>query len=95
MSDYDKLMAGLRVCAGNELSCAGCTYYSDNAKRIADLISDAAAVLEQQRADINRLTAENRAKEQYIAEHMGAYDRGTGTHAFGGVKTVTLKSDYP
>lgn len=107
MSDYDKLMAGLRACAENELSCAGCTYCSDNAKCIADLISDAAAALEQQRADINRLTAENRAKEQYIAEHMGGTAernarmrrdaerlRGTGTHAFADGGALILKDEY-
>ena len=59
------------------------------------LCARAAARIERLRADVARLEAESRAKEQYIAEHMGAFERGTGTHSFGGVRTVTLKSDYP
>lgn len=70
-SDYEKLLAGLNTCAGRGNSCAGCSYHCGTAKCVKDLIGDAADALEQQRAEIDRLTAENRAKEQYIAEHMG------------------------
>lgn len=71
MSDYGKLMEGLRACAGGEDSCADCSYCSENATCIANLIAEAADVIERLSAEIERLEAESRAKEQYIAEHMG------------------------
>lgn len=66
MNDYKELIANLREEADAvqaiEWDIPICT---DNH------IREAADVIEQQRAEIVRLTAENRAKEQYIAEHMG------------------------
>ena len=70
-SDYEKLLAGLKSCTGSGNSCAGCPYRCGSAKCVKDLIGEAADVIEQQSAEIDRLTAENRAKETYIAEHMG------------------------
>ena len=107
MSDYEKLLAGLNACAGRSGKCSECTYDCGSAECVLNLISDAADALEQQRAEINRLTAENRAKEQYIAEHMGGTAernarmkrdaerlRGTTAHAFADGGALILKDEY-
>ncbi len=106
MSDYEKLLAGLNACAGRSGKCSECTYDCGSAECVLNLISDAADALEQQRAEINRLTAENRAKETYIAEHMGGTAernarmkrdaerlRGTTAHAFADGALI-LKDEY-
>lgn len=70
-SDYEKLLAGLRSCSDKAKRCETCSYYLHCANCLEKLHCDAADELERQRAKIDRLTAENRAKETYIAEHMG------------------------
>lgn len=71
------------------------------------LCRKAAARIEQLRSDVARLEAESRAKEQYIAEHMGGTAernarmkrdaerlRGTGTHTFADGGELVLKDKY-
>lgn len=106
-SDYEKLLAGLNTCAGRSGKCEECAYDCGSAECVLNLIGDAADALTQQGAQIDRLTAENRAKEQYIAEHMGGTAernarmrrdaerlRGTGAHAFADGGDLVLKDGY-
>lgn len=79
MSEAERTTERLRRCPGQVGSfCDGCPYQHRSEPCTRILIRDALLVLdtrdneiEQLSAEIARLTAENRAKEQYIAEHMG------------------------
>ena len=114
MNDYEKLLDGLRHCSSENNRCSKCPYYSVSAGCIHRLVSDASTAMDEQRAeivrlraDVARLEAESRAKEQYIAEHMGGTAernarmrrdaerlRGTGTHAFADGGELVLKDKY-
>lgn len=71
MKDYKELIDGLRCCSTGTDGCKNCPYSCGSAVCIHRLVSDALAEIEGKQAQIDRLTAETRAKEQYIAETIG------------------------
>lgn len=74
-NNYKELIDGLRCCSTGTDGCKNCPYSCGSAVCIHRLVSDALAEIEGKQAKIDRLTAENCAKEQYIAETIGKLAR--------------------
>lgn len=72
MNDYKELLSQIACCTSEE-SCNGCPLNSDNIldSCVDELLEKASDAIEQLCEDVARLEAENRAKEQYIAETIG------------------------
>lgn len=72
MANYKELLSRIVYCASAD-TCDGCPLDSDDISEICvdKLLKKAADAIEQLCTDVARLTAENRAKEQYIAETIG------------------------
>ena len=73
MSDYKELISNLRCCFSGE--CERCALIEDNQRCQERLLEKAADAIEYLCTDVARLEAENRAKEQYIAETIGKITR--------------------